>query len=413
MSKLFTRLVCQLTTLFALITGKKNYLTAFSIMLIMLLWVGSGLWIKWLNSAEGGVANEVKSEVSAITVKARYSKARIIERMVQVRARSEANRAVQLRAEVSGQVIAVPIAEGAMVKAGQVICQLAPEDRALRLDEALAEQDKAKLVYNGALKLKTGYQSRTAIAAAKSALNSAIANTRSRQLDLDHLQIQAPFAGVIDHRGMEVGDFMDRGEPCAMLLELNPLVIAGQVAESDVAQLTPGQKANVIFLNGEKQQGVVRFVGRSANDITRTFRIEVVIENTDWHLRSGMTANVVIASGQRKAHFVSSALLILNDAGIVGLHLLNEEHRVEFLPVELLEGDASGIWVQGLPEEVRLITLGQHYVSVGERVEVVLEGMESTSGVNTLAAPVAAVISASISETQSKSTDSASAKDLL
>lgn len=386
MSKLSTLLASYCISLFTLITGKKNYLTAFFIVFIMLLWVGSGLLLKWIKSEEnlvGGLQHEVSRKPPLVSVKARYSKAHFIERAIQVRGRSEANRSVQLRAEVSGHIVAVPVAEGAMVEKGDVICQLAAEDRILRLDVALAEQDKAKLDYSGALKLKTGgYQSRTAIAAAKSVLNTAIANTRRRQLDIEHLQIRAPFDGVVDRRDMEVGDFMQRGAPCASLLELNPLVITGQVAEADVVQLVSGQKAQVVFLNGEMHQGILRFVGRSANNITRTFRIEVSIENSDWHLRSGMTANVAIATGQRAAHFISPALLILNDTGIVGLHILDAEDRVVFTPVELLEGDATGIWVQGLPEtglpeNLRLITVGQHYVSVGEQVAVVLEGLDT------------------------------------
>ena len=72
------------------------------------------------------------------------------------------------------------------------------------------------------------------------------------------------------------------------------------------------------------------------------------------------------------AHRVSPGLLILNDEGRPGLRSVVED-RVAFKPIDIIGEDDIGIWVAGLPNEVELITVGQHAVSDGERVVSVSE----------------------------------------
>jgi len=69
------------------------------------------------------------------------------------------------------------------------------------------------------------------------------------------------------------------------------------------------------------------------------------------------------------AHFVSPSLFTLNDAGVLGLRTVNLENRVEFYPIVTLEDSPDGAWVTGLPERVRLITIGHEFVSEGQVVE--------------------------------------------
>ncbi len=71
------------------------------------------------------------------------------------------------------------------------------------------------------------------------------------------------------------------------------------------------------------------------------------------------------------AHRVSPALLTLGPKGEIGLKLVDEFNRVEFFPVELAVSRLDGVWVTGLPETARIITVGQGYVAPGQVVEAV------------------------------------------
>jgi multidrug efflux system membrane fusion protein len=61
-------------------------------------------------------------------------------------------------------------------------------------------------------------------------------------------------------------------------------------------------------------------------------------------------------------------VISLDDAGRVGAKTVDEDDRVVFHPIEVIRTAPDGVWVTGLPERIRLITIGQDFVSAGERV---------------------------------------------
>lgn len=356
------------------IPTRKNHLISLALVVAMVLWIGIGLVVKNLRSSDNIIA-PVKHVPKVV---AHYSTAKPFTRTLKVRGRSEANRRVQVRAQISGLVTAVAVEEGDLVEAGDVICELAFEDRKLRLDEAAADREKAQMDYSGAMRLQTGgYQSKTAIASAKADLDRAIAVLHRRELDLTNLKIRAPFAGIVDIRQAEIGDLIERGDTCATVLELNPLVISGEVSETDVGLLALGAKANVALLSGQITLGELTFIGRESDPNTRAFRIEVSVGNSSGAFRSGVTADVSLAAGTSRAHRVSPALLLLDDSGALGLRVLDHESRVAFNAVTIVGDDVEGVWVQGLPERALIIRVGQHYVSEGEVVTAKVEEMSA------------------------------------
>src|SRR5690606_20183901 len=166
------------------------------------------------------------------------------------------------------------------------------EDRVLRLSEAKATLAQAQLEYDGALKLKTGgYQSETAIATAKARLEMTKADVLRRELDLQKTEIRAPFDAVVDERPVEVGALMRPGDTCATLLDMDPLVVSGQVSEQQVLRMAQGAMADVQLVTGEELTGHIRYIGRNADDTTRTFRVEAVVNNPTMDRFSGITAN--------------------------------------------------------------------------------------------------------------------------
>jgi multidrug efflux system membrane fusion protein len=239
--------------------------------------------------------------------------------------------------------------------------------------------EKARLDYDGALRLKSGgYQSRTAIADALSRLETAKADAKKAKLDLANLQIRAPFAGVVDARPVEIGDFMQRADVCARVLDMSPLLVTGRIAESSVALVQNHSTVQVALASGQTVEGKVRFIERNADEITRTFRLEALVENTDLMIRSGLTAQMIIPVGATKAHLVSASLLALDDQGKVGVKVLDSDNVVNFHLVEIIGDEKDGVWVQGLPEHTTLITVGQQYVTSGETVIPTLDSAKAS-----------------------------------
>src|SRR5690606_32345323 len=109
---------------------------------------------------------------------------------------------------------------------------------------------------------------------------------------------------------------------------------------------------------------------------TRTFRVELAVPNPDNKLPAGMTAEIRLPAGESEAHFLSPALLSLDEQGNIGVKTVDEHDVVRFHEVEIIRSASDGVWVTGLPDEVTVITVGQGFVAVGEKVEPVLAAQQ-------------------------------------
>ncbi|HSG61786.1 MAG TPA: efflux RND transporter periplasmic adaptor subunit [Pseudomonadales bacterium] len=355
----------------------KNYRTALLILVLSVAWLVSGVF-----SSHETVAQEDRvTNAQNMVVKVKQLEAVDFIPSLAVKGRTEANRRVVLKAQIGGLLAFRADSEGQVVEAGALLCRLAEEDRALKLQEARSVLTQAKIEYDGALALKTaGYQSKQAIAAAKARMDSASAQLKRRELEMAYLEIRAPFKGVVETFHVEQGDLLNVGTQCASVLELNPLVVVGQVSERVVSQLQPGMPVDVVLAGETTVQGTLRYVASQADAMTRTFKIEALLDNTDYLVRAGLTANISVNLPAVKAHNVPSSLLSLDDAGRMGLKYLDSDNVVHFALVETLADSEAGIWVRGLPDVTTLVTIGQEYVSAGQRVEVSFETSDDEMG---------------------------------
>ncbi|MBC7181603.1 MAG: efflux RND transporter periplasmic adaptor subunit, partial [Roseovarius sp.] len=125
--------------------------------------------------------------------------------------------------------------------------------------------------------------------------------------------------------------------------------------------------------SGRMVEGRVTFVARSADDVTRTFRVEVTVPNPDLSLRDGETAEILIGAAGKRAHLLPQSALTLDDEGTLGLRIVGPESRAQFVPVELLRDTPSGVWITGLPDSADVIVIGQDYVTDGVPVDPVFQ----------------------------------------
>lgn len=342
-----------------------NVRIAVVLVVVIIFWMASGLVA---GKPEDG---EVEAEKSLFKVKILSSEARPFSPPINVRARTEAERVVMVAAEIDGLVVATPIQEGAYVEKGAVLCELKREDRAARVKQAQAMLEKVKIDYHAALRLKNdGFQSKSQIASAKADLALGEADLERAQIALDNLQVRAPFSGIVQRRHKEPGDFIQRGMACAEMLDLDPIIIAGDVSGSTVALLKKGNAVTVNLASGFQGQATLRYVSSAARASTRTFRVEAEMENSDRKIPSGLIADMEISGVSVFAHVVAPSLLILLDDGNIGLRVVDVENRVAVYPIEILGESSTGVWVRGLPDKVDLIVVGQEYVTKGQLVEV-------------------------------------------
>ena len=358
------------------------------------------------------IESETKPE-NRVSVIALHSTAQTIDSAILLRGRTEAARQVNVMAETSGKVVSTPLRKGAYIEAGQTMCQLDPGTRESRLQEAKARLieaqarlpeaqaraagaaatlTEAKISENAARRLsQSGYASETRAASAEAVLQGALASIESAKAavisakasaeaakasvaatmkDIENLTITAPFAGLLETDTAELGALLQPGTLCATIIQLDPIKLVGFAPETEVDRVAVGAMAGARLATGHEVVGRVSFLSRSADPLTRTFRVEVEVPNADLAIRDGQTVEILVASEGASAHLLPQSSLTLNNDGALGVRYADADGVVGFAPVTILRDTTEGVWVSGLPDEIDVIVVGHEYVVAGVKVEV-------------------------------------------
>ena len=338
--------------------------------LLIILWMLTGLLKPTnLNATEAPVQKET-SEIFSVQVE-QYDAKTIIPELV-IYGQTAPNRSVEIKAEIAGKVLKINAREGDYVKKDQIIIEIDPRDKKEQLDQAkaLLKQRKVEHQANQSL-IGQGLQNKTRLAESEALLASANAQVTALTIDLNASKIKAPFSGILENRHVEVGSYLRVADPVISLLDYNPFIVKAYAAEKDLMLIQTGSKAKAKLINGSVLDGTIRFVSSTANDASRTFAVELEIQNLSERQANGVTADISIPLQPTNGIFISPALLTLNEKGLLGAKYVGEDNRVIFSPVQLIKAEATGVWISGLPNPVDLIVVGQSFVSTGEKVNPV------------------------------------------
>ncbi|MEW6981136.1 efflux RND transporter periplasmic adaptor subunit [Colwelliaceae bacterium 6471] len=347
--------------------AERPYVLAIVITIVLVLWMASGVM-----QAQEIPDEKIKQDITIAKVKVETILAQRIHDAIELYGRTEPDRIVTLKAEVSGKVEEVMAKRGAMVKKGQIIAKIAMNDLASKLSRSKALLVQREIEYEGAKKLSAdGYQGKVQVSSAYANLQAVKADIVALELDIAHTVIKAPFDGVMNTRYVEEGDYVDRGDNIAMIADLQPMIVRAHVTENQIGALKVGQKADVRLLNNNNHAGKIRYIASVADEATNTFKIEVAIENADLQIMAGISGEVNVALNEVEAIKISPALLALDELGNIGVKTVID-NKVIFTPIDIVKSESDGIWLTGLGAQADIITLGQGFVRAGDTVEPVI-----------------------------------------
>ena len=290
---------------------KQTYKTAAITAVFLLIWMVSGSLVEEEASPQSESALTTLSSVTVLN-----SNAILKSKTIRTSGFTEADKFIQVRAEIGGRVISTPFKQGDYVKEGDLLCQLYIAGR-----EA-------------------------------------------------YPKIVAPFSGYLESLRVDKGDYLNTGGICASLIDSNPMLLIADIAEKEIADIDVGANSMARLISGDEILGKVSFIATSADKNTRTFRVEIQVDNKDRKIRDGVSAEIYIESKKVFSHKISPAILSLNDQGKLGIRTVDENNSVEFREIGILEDTTDGLWISGLNENERIITLGQEYVFQGQTVNV-------------------------------------------
>ena len=340
--------------------------------------VDPALTIAQRNEAENGANTALQS----VRVSTYTAQPMAIE--VPLRGRTQAKASVGAVAETAGIVDTVSVTKGQKVAVGDLLCTLDQGTRAAAVAQAEAglEQANAGLAQaqadfdtNAELRGKGLAAPNTsrprlevALTGAKASISSAKAALDNAQAELDRTEIHAKVAGVVQDPVAVAGAMLPMGQPCATIVQLDPMVFIGQVPEARIALAKLGLAADVKTINGQDAQGKVTYISATADTATRSFPVEIELPNADGAIRDGVTATATVNMGTAPAHLLPQSVLTLNADGVLGVSTV-VDGKVKFVEVTIASDTRQGVWVLGLPVSADVITVGQEYVVDGQAVD--------------------------------------------
>lgn len=272
----------------------------------------------------------------------------------------------------TGGIVEEIASEGDRVQAGDPVGRLSADDREAALARARAELAAAERDYEAAERLRDrGVTSDAEARNRFAALESARADLRAAEIELQNTNLTAPITGVVSEVPVEIGSFVQPGGEVLEIVNNDPLKVEIQVRQSEITAVSLDQTAEVEFQGDRVAEGRVSFIAPVADSETRTFRVELKVENPDGQTPAGLAAKVRLPLQEEIAHRISPALIRLDDAGRIGVFIIAASgDSLRFMPVEVVQAQAEAIWVSGLPERARIVTISQGALSDGQRVRV-------------------------------------------
>lgn len=352
---------------------KRALILSLLFILATTLWILSGSWNRPPESPASSILerqNESSTRTETPRVSVLTSQAQTVANDITVNGRTKAARIVDILAETEGRIIDVPVARGARITAGTVIARIEIKDRKALVAKARQEVRQKEIESSAAQGLsEKGYNSKVRLAGTEAELEAARAELKRAEVDLGNTEIRAPFDGALEERVVEIGSFVQAGTPVGKIVDLDPIHIIGYISEQRIGEIRHDNQAFATLPNGQEAEGKISYIATTADEATRTFRIEVEIPNPDNAIVEGLTTRLRIPVATEKAHRISPAILSLDDSGVIGVKTVDENNIAGFHPVTLAGDAPGGIWVRGLPDNIRLITVGQEFVTPGQKVE--------------------------------------------
>ena len=234
---------------------------------------------------------------------------------------------VHVSTRMMGWVTALHVAEGDEVVKGQPLLTI--DDQAMKAKRAQVEagiREAEAVVANAetmAARFENLYAAKavskaqyddvmTGLERARAGLAQAQAARAELNVHLGYLDIKSPADGVVTRRMVEVGDMAAPGHPLLFVDRLDRMKIVARLGEKDVNSVRAGDTAHVDVSSLDRatfEVEVARVIP-SANPGSRTYDVEMYVDNADGRLRPGMFARIDLKTGERRGVLAPRAALV-------------------------------------------------------------------------------------------------------
>ena len=320
-----------------------------------------------------------KENPEATTVKAREVVVKELqpsrfEHFVQTQGRIESNENIQVSAKMPGVVTEVYVQEGQEVRKGQTLAQVDNSLILRSIEELKASLDLANTVYDRQKNLwdqKIGTE--VQFLQAKNSKESLEKKLAALNEQNDQTRIKSPINGIVDEVTVKIGQNIMPGAPAVRVVNNSDLKVKAQVSEAYVLNIKKGDKVIVTIPDLKRDiEAKVTFVGRSIDQLSRTFAVEAkVTGNNDLRANMSVVLKVVYQSFPSALTVPVNVVQEVNNEKVVYVAEDRDGHVVAAKKEVIVDGVFDGkAQIQGLNAGDKIITVGYQGLSDGTIIKI-------------------------------------------
>lgn len=299
---------------------------------------------------------------------------------------------VLVRPQVEGQLTALLVEEGQMVKQGELLATI--DDRAIKaaLEQAeatkqsnqaqlrIVEQDLARyqtLIQRGSISRQTVEQSEAEAARLRATLRGNDATIDAERVRLSYTRITSPVAGRVGFRNVDVGNLLRTNDSNGLftVTQMSPISVVFALPQESLPQLQPLMSGDSPVVARSRDggqllgEGHLRSIDNQVAASTGTIRVRAVFDNKDGQLWPGQFVAIDLQSGVLRNGLVLDSRAVRR--GLDGAFVFRiEDGKAQKVPVRIVQEVDGRTLVEGLAADDEVVLDGHSRLTPGARVEV-------------------------------------------
>lgn len=270
--------------------------------------------------------------------------------------------------QTAGRISRILVDVGDFVKAGQVVAEM---DQT-QLAQAELQMKNNEVEYNRLKELyEVGGLSKSDLDAIEMAYN--VSKTQYNNLK-ENATLISPINGVITARNYDAGDMYAMSAPIYTVEQIVPVKLLVGISETDYSKVKKGDSVTITAdaLPGKTFYGKIRKIYPTVDPATRTFTVEVVVDNNYSTLRPGMFARATVQFGKNNSVVIPDVAVVKQQgSGERFVYILNEDGTVTYQKVTLGRRMGTEYEVlEGVADGAKVVTGGQIRLKDGIKVTV-------------------------------------------
>lgn len=335
-----------------------------------------------LKSKINGLEEEIQQEDTLSTkdksqlVSLKDVKQRTFKHFVEVRGKATSKKNVQVSPKRSGIIKKLHHTEGDTVKKGDLLVELDSETIETEIEQIQTNLNHARNLYQKQKNLwEKDIGSEVEYLQAKNRLNSLQKQLASAKTQLANTKIKSPIAGEIDEIYQNEGEMANPTKPLCRVINLNHMRVIANISESHLGKINKGDSVKVHFPNiGIKRTNRVTHVGRFIDPDSRTFKIEVKIDNPNGLIKPNVLATIRFTDYENpNALVIPTKLLQESEKGKFIYTSKQKDDRLKARKTNIKIGKSYNGFTEildGLNKNDRLIVEGFRDVSDNEGIKL-------------------------------------------